>query len=101
MSGVINRAYQCADLAASSGSWSASGGACVLATCPLSSRYDTYGVMMNATPSEASIANDAPTGMGRMYGPIIPDTNAMGRMAAVTVNVARMVGLPTSSTASM
>ena len=55
---------------------------------------------MNATASDASIANDAPTGMGRMYGPIIPETNAIGRIAAITVNVARMVGFPTSSTAS-
>ena len=30
-----------------------------------------------------------------------PRTNAMGRMAAMTVKVARIVGLPTSSTASM
>ena len=56
--------------------------------------------MMNATPSDASIATDAPTGIGRMYGPIMPETNAIGRMAAMTVNVARIVGLPTSSTAS-
>ena len=35
-----------------------------------------------------------------MYGPIRPRTNAMGRMAAITAKVARMVGLPTSSTAS-
>ncbi len=46
------------------------------------------------------MAADAPTGMGRMYGPISPLTNAMGRMAEMTVKVARMVGLPTSSTAS-
>ena len=53
-----------------------------------------------ATASDASMATDAPTGIGRMYGPIIPETTAMGRIAAMTVNVARMVGLPTSSTAS-
>ncbi len=35
-----------------------------------------------------------------MYGPISPRTKAMGRMAAMTAKVARMVGLPTSSTAS-
>ena len=34
-----------------------------------------------------------------MYGPMSPDTNAIGRMAAITVKVARIVGLPTSSTA--
>ena len=49
---------------------------------------------MNATASDASIATEAPTGIGRMYGPIIPDTNAIGRIAAITVNVARMVGIP-------
>ena len=54
-----------------------------------------------ATASEATIATDAPIGIGRMYGPIMPLTNAMGRMAAITVNVARIVGLPTSSTASI
>ena len=45
------------------------------------------------------MAADAPTGMGRMYGPINPPTNAIGRIAATTASVARMVGLPTSSTA--
>ena len=35
-----------------------------------------------------------------MYGPIRPPTNAIGRIAAITVSVARIVGLPTSSTAS-
>ena len=35
-----------------------------------------------------------------MYGPIRPRTKAIGRMAAITANVARIVGLPTSSTAS-
>ena len=54
--------------------------------------------MMNATPSEKSIAIEAPTGIGRMYGPMRPVTKAMGRIAAMTVKVARMVGLPTSST---
>jgi hypothetical protein len=53
---------------------------------------------MNATARLASIATLAPTGMGRMYGPISPRTNAIGRMAAMTVKVARIVGLPTSST---
>ncbi len=43
----------------------------------------------------------APMGMGRMYGPISPPTKAIGRMAAMTASVARIVGLPTSSTASM
>ena len=56
---------------------------------------------MKATASEATMATDAPIGIGRMYGPIMPLTNAIGRMAAITVNVARIVGLPTSSTASI
>ena len=50
--------------------------------------------------SEKSMATEAPTGIGRMYGPMSPPTKAMGRIAAITANVARMVGLPTSSTAS-
>ncbi len=45
-------------------------------------------------PAEALI------GIGRMYGPINPDTNAIGSSAAMTVNVARIVGPPTSATAS-
>ena len=55
---------------------------------------------MKATSSEKIIAALAPTGIGRMYGPIRPPTMAMGRMAAITAMVARMVGLPTSATAS-
>ena len=35
-----------------------------------------------------------------MYGPVRPLMKAMGRSAAITVRVARMVGPPTSSTAS-
>jgi hypothetical protein len=54
---------------------------------------------MKATSSEKIIAADAPTGIGRMYGPIRPLTNASGISAAMTVKVARIVGLPTSSTA--
>ncbi len=54
---------------------------------------------MKATTSEKIIAAEAPTGIGRMYGPIRPPTNAIGRIAATTVKVARIVGLPTSSTA--
>ncbi len=38
-------------------------------------------------------------GMGLMYGPISPDTKAIGSRAAITVSVAKIVGLPTSSTA--
>ena len=64
-----------------------------------SSRTAAHGVTTNATKSEKSIAAEAPIGIGRMYGPIRPPTNAIGRIAAITVSVARMVGLPTSSTA--
>ncbi len=39
-------------------------------------------------------------GIGLMYGPIRPVTKAIGSSAAITVKVARMVGPPTSSTAS-
>ena len=60
-----------------------------------------HGDTTNATMSEKSMAADAPTGMGRMYGPISPRTKAMGSTAASTANVARMVGLPTSATASI
>jgi hypothetical protein len=38
-------------------------------------------------------------GMGLMYGPMRPLTNAMGSSAAMTVKVASIVGPPTSSTA--
>jgi hypothetical protein len=65
-----------------------------------SSRVAAHGETMKAMKSENSMATDAPTGMGRMYGPMSPLTKAMGRMAAITAKVARMVGLPTSSTAS-
>ncbi len=58
------------------------------------------GVTVKAISSEKTMAAEAPTGMGRMYGPIRPPTKAMGRMAAITAQVARMVGLPTSITAA-
>ena len=54
---------------------------------------------MKATRREKIIAKLAPTGIGFMYGPIMPWTNAMGKIAAITVNVARIVGFPTSDTA--
>ena len=54
---------------------------------------------MNATIRENNIAA-RPHRIGRMYGPINPRTKAMGRIAAITAKVARIVGLPTSSTAS-
>ena len=56
--------------------------------------------MMKATASEISMPMLALIGIGLMYGPISPVTKAIGSNAAITVNVASMVGLPTSSTAS-
>jgi len=47
------------------------------------------------------MASEAPIGIGLIYGPIRPDTNTIGSTAAITVNVARMVGLPTSLIAVM
>ena len=55
--------------------------------------------MISATPSDSSIPMLALIGIGLMYGPISPLTNAIGSSAAITVNVARIVGPPTSSTA--
>ena len=54
---------------------------------------------MNAMRRLKIIAAEAPTGIGLIYGPIKPPTNAIGRIAAITAKVAKMVGLPTSSTA--
>src|SRR5262249_13406407 len=65
-----------------------------------SSRTAAHGVTMNAIAREKNIAVAAPIGIGRMYGPINPPTDAMGRTAAMTANVARIVGLPTSLTPS-
>jgi len=59
----------------------------------------TQGVTTKATSSEKNMAAEALIGIGRMYGPISPETNASGRSEAITVKVARMVGLPTSSVA--
>jgi hypothetical protein len=55
---------------------------------------------MKAMASEKNIAALAPMGMGRMYGPIRPPTKAIGKTAKMTAKVARIVGLPTSLTAS-
>ena len=56
--------------------------------------------MTNATASEISMPMLALIGIGLIYGPISPLTKAIGNNAAITVSVASMVGLPTSSTAS-
>ena len=75
-------------------------GAVVPACGPfLSTRSVTHGVTTKATSSEKNIAALALIGIGRMYGPMSPLTNASGRSEAMTVKVARIVGLPTSSVA--
>ena len=51
---------------------------------------------MSATNKEKIIAIEAPIGIGLIYGPIMPDTNAIGSTDAMTVSVARIVGFPTS-----
>ncbi len=52
-----------------------------------------------AIASEITMPMLALIGIGLMYGPMRPVTNAIGSSAAITVNVARIVGPPTSSTA--
>jgi hypothetical protein len=49
--------------------------------------------------SEITMPMLALMGIGPMYGPMRPVTKAIGRSAAITVSVARIVGPPTSSTA--
>ena len=65
---------------------------------PRSLRH-SHGVNTSATASEISMPMLELIGIGLMYGPISPLTNAIGRSAAITVKVARIVGPPTSSTA--
>ena len=62
-------------------------------------RRASHGVTTKATASDSSMPMLALMGIGLMYGPIRPLTKAIGSSAAMTVNVARMVGPPTSSTA--
>jgi len=52
-----------------------------------------------AIASDSSMPMLALIGIGLMYGPIKPETKAIGSSAAITVSVAKMVGPPTSSTA--
>ena len=61
----------------------------------------SQGATTMATKKENSIAAEALTGIGAMYGPISPETNSIGSSAAITVSVATTVGLPTSATASI
>jgi hypothetical protein len=53
-------------------------------------------VKVKATTKDKSMAIEAPMGMGLVYGPLIPLTKIMGNTAAITVKVAKIVGLPTS-----
>ena len=64
-----------------------------------SRRSASHGVITNAMASEISMPMLALIGIGLMYGPMRPLTNAIGSSAAMTVSVARIVGPPTSSTA--
>ena len=59
----------------------------------------SHGVTTKAIANDSNMPMLALMGMGAMYGPINPETKAMGSSAAITVSVARMVGPPTSSTA--
>ena len=59
----------------------------------------SQGVTVNAMASDSAMPRLELIGIGLMYGPISPETKAIGSRAAITVSVARMVGPPTSSTA--
>ena len=59
----------------------------------------SHGVIEKAIASDSSMPMLALIGIGLMYGPIRPETKAIGNNAAITVSVAKMVGPPTSSTA--
>jgi hypothetical protein len=47
-------------------------------------RTEAHGVTMKAISNDQNIAALAPIGIGRMYGPINPPTNAIGKTAAIT-----------------
>ena len=79
--------------------WAASSSAGAWAGAAFIHSRASQGVTMNATASESNMPMLALMGIGLMYGPINPLTNAIGSSAAMTVRVARMVGPPTSSTA--
>ena len=59
----------------------------------------SQGVTVKAIANDKAMPRLELIGIGLMYGPMRPDTKAMGSKAAITVKVARMVGPPTSSTA--
>jgi hypothetical protein len=73
---------------------------CAVCGAFASSRAASHGVTTKATASEMNMPSDELIGIGLMYGPIRPVTKAIGKSAAMTVKVARIVGPPTSSTAS-
>ena len=77
---------------------SPAGSAAMACECE-SRRFDSQGVITSAMASEMSMPMLALIGIGLMYGPMSPETKAIGSSAAITVKVARMVGPPTSSTA--
>jgi hypothetical protein len=68
--------------------------------CGFISLSASHGVTVKAIASDSAMPSDELIGIGPMYGPIRPVTKAIGSSAAITVNVARIVGPPTSSTAA-
>ena len=62
--------------------------------------FVSQGVKAKAAKRENIIATEPRIGIGDIYGPIMPLTKPIGSSAAITVNVAKIVGLPTSRTAS-
>jgi hypothetical protein len=70
------------------------------AACGFISLSASQGVTVKAIASDKAMPRLELMGIGLMYGPIRPLTKAIGSSAAITVSVARMVGPPTSSTAT-
>ena len=69
-------------------------------SCGFISLSASQGVTVKAMASDSAMPRLELIGIGLMYGPISPLTKAIGSSAAMTVSVARMVGPPTSSTAT-
>ena len=63
-----------------------------LAPCDFISLSASQGVTVKAIASDKAMPRLELIGMGLMYGPISPETKAIGSSAAMTVSVARMVG---------
>gem|GEM_PF-3518084 len=74
-------------------------GPCAAWPWALVSLSASLSVTVKAITKEIAMPMLALIGIGLMYGPIRPLTKAIGNKAAITVKVARMVGLPTLSTA--